>query len=284
MHIWQLGVNEYSWLTSELTILYQDYPIEQAQAQLNSYDISQAILVQAADNQAETQYLLTIAHQYPKRIAGVIGWLDFDSGEAHAELSELANDSKLCGIRPMLQDIEQHDWILKPQYQATLEKIADLDLVFDALIHPCHLAIINQLAQLHPSLTIVINHCAKPNLTEGDLSSWQQGMQVLSAHQNIYVKFSGLATQCQNKLDKGASMTCLQWLLIHFSSQRIIWGSDWPVVNINSSYQQWLDFSISSLMELGLTISQQQAILSGNAAGVYQLANQRKAVTKGKVN
>jgi len=282
MHIWQLSANKYSWLTPELTVLYRDYPIEQAQAELSSNGISQAILVQAADNSAETQYLLSIAHQYAQHIVGVIGWLNFDSNSVLAELHYLAKDKKLCGIRPMLQDIEQHDWILKAAYQATLEKMAELNLVFDALIHPEHLPIIAQLATLHPRLTIVINHCAKPNLTIDDLSNWQQAIQLLAVHKNIYVKFSGLSTECNDELDQEASRVCLQWLLAHFSSQRILWGSDWPVVNINSSYQQWLDFSVTSLIELGLTPAQQQDVLSGNTALVYQREHRRKAVIRGK--
>jgi L-fuconolactonase len=235
---------------------------------LDAGSVEGVVLIQAAPSVAETEYLLGIADSVPW-ILGVVGWIDFDAADAIGTIRNLVRNPKLVGIRPMLQDIADPNWILSPQRTAVLDAIQRHQLVFDALVRPIHLDAIAQLAASHPQLTIVIDHAAKPAIGSHPDASWVTGMHRLSQYPNVACKLSGLLTELVpgTAIDRIDGFTSL--LLSNFAPHRLIWGSDWPVLTTAGTYAEWLGLSQQCLSML--EPEDFRSVMGGNAIRTYGL-------------
>ena len=171
-HFWRLDRGDYGWLTPALQPIYRDYLPADLAPQLARAGVSSSVLVQAAPSIAETLFLLDLAAEH-EFIAGVVGWVDFESPVAAESIATLADNAKLVGLRPMVQDIPDIAWMLKPELSAAIEAMIDHDLVFDALLLPKHLPVLADFAERYPELRLVVDHGAKPPLRDGDLSQWK---------------------------------------------------------------------------------------------------------------
>jgi L-fuconolactonase len=186
-HSWQLSRADYGWLTPELGSIYRDVAVADWQKLTQPLGITGGILVQAAPTVAETMHLLSLAEQNPA-VLGIVGWVDFTAADAVLKIEQLAKHRKLKGLRPMLHDLPDPAWILRPAVQPALAAMAKLGLVFDALIRPVHLTHILQMAESYTNLSIVIDHCAKPEIARGVDAAWQpwaDGMAALAALPNV---------------------------------------------------------------------------------------------------
>ncbi|MGV3693340.1 MAG: amidohydrolase family protein, partial [Paracoccus marcusii] len=168
-----------------------------------------------------------------------VGWIDL-TGDVAAQLSRIAHPA-LRGIRPMLQDIDDTRWILQDGVIVALRQVAGAGLRLDALITPRHLPVIEELAGRVPSLPIVIDHCAKPVFDGTDPGpDWRRGIDALAAHPQVVCKLSGLA----NEFGPGWSADTLRPVFDHvlraFGPERLMWGSDWPVLELAGTYADWL--------------------------------------------
>lgn len=268
-HFWRLGRGDYSWLTPDLGSLYRDFAPQDYLLASQTHQPKHTVLVQAATSDAETDYMLKLAQDH-KFIAGVVAWVEFSSDSVLERLDDLAQNPYVKGIRPMLQDIEDTNWILNPEYSPIFDKLIDLNLSFDALIQVRHLDVIDQLAGQYPALKFIVDHCAKPDIASGVISGWQKGIEALAKHSNLVVKFSGLPTEA-NPTQQSVSdyQSYFKIVFEAFGSKRLLWGSDWPVVNINSSYLDWLN--ICKRLTQSLSAKEQQDFWAGNAKRIYAL-------------
>jgi len=268
-HFWQLSRGDYRWLSEDLTVLYQDYLPERLTTTLAINDIANTIVVQAADSHDETRFLLKLAKSH-SFIAGVVGWVDFTDTNALRQLNFFASDPYFKGVRPMLQDIEQIDWILNPKFTPIFQFLAAHKLCFDALVHECHLPHVLTIAKQHPHLNIVINHLAKPDLTKPKSEHWEDMLYQLACLKNVSIKFSGLMSQAQaDCVDIDTYRPYFELIYQLFGANRILWGSDWPVVNMNGCYTDW--HYISDVLISVLPVSEQRKIWSDNAKRLYRL-------------
>jgi L-fuconolactonase len=217
---------------------------------------------------AETEYLLGIAESVPW-ILGVVGWVDFDAGDAIETIAALAQSPKFVGIRPMLQDIEDPNWISNRRRVAVLDAICRQQLVFDALIRPIHLDAIAQLAASLPQLNIVIDHAAKPSIGACPDPSWVIAMQRVSRYPNVACKLSGLLTELGPGTDSDRIDAFARLLLSTFGPHRVIWGSDWPVLTTAATYAEWLGISQRCLSHLNP--DELHLVMGGNATRTYRL-------------
>ncbi|WP_163934090.1 amidohydrolase [Paraferrimonas sp. SM1919] len=242
-HFWQLSRGDYAWLTPELSKLYRDFLPSDFLQEVKDINVSQTILVQASNTDAETDFMLQLAADNDF-IGGVVGWIDFE-GEIETvcqRLQTLAANPKFKGVRPMLQDIDDPNWILTPRFDAIFKQLISLNLSFDALINSQHIPALETIAKRYPNLNIVIDHCAKPNIADRQFDYWQQGIAKFIKLANVSVKVSGLTTEASSQQRSPQDyQDYLLYMLQNFGSQRLMWGSDWPVVNLNSSYHKWLE-------------------------------------------
>lgn len=268
-HFWQLSRGDYDWLTPELTILYRDFLPEDLQPLLHDARIDKTILVQAAESVAESQFMLSLAAQTPF-IAGVVGWIDFESPQAVADIERLASNPRLVGLRPMLQNMHDARWILRPELEPALRAAQTHDVCFDALVRPRHLPAIVELAERHPALPIVIDHAAKPSIRDGWIEEWRAQMQRLGRIGHVHCKLSGLVTEAGVDWNVDRLRPYVDTLLECFGPARLMWGSDWPVVLDAADYSRWLDTAESLVSEL--SSDEQARIFGATAAAFYGIA------------
>lgn len=269
-HFWSLQRDDYGWLTPDLRPLYRDFTPDDLQPILDRVGIDKTILVQAAPSTDETRYLLDIAGKV-STVAGVVGWVDMDSPtDAIEALDEFANHPKFVGVRPMIQDIENPAWIDQPGLGAVLDVLVERDMSFDALVRSVHLPFLSNCLARHPELRVVVDHGAKPDIAAGEWQPWADGIAKIASQTSAYCKISGLITEASGVQGYDDVMRYIDHLLDVFGPARLIWGSDWPVLNLAGDYVGWHDASMSRLSVL--SERDQDTILGGNAIEFYSLA------------
>ena len=267
-HFWQLSRGDYDWLTPELKVLYRDFLPSDLLPLLKQSDVNNTVLVQAAATTEETQFMLKTAEN-TDFVLGVVGWVDMESKSAIKQLDIFSANALFKGIRPMIQDIEDVNWMLQKELAPVFEYLIAKGLTFDALVLPEHLDALYILLKRYPDLKVVIDHGGKPPIEQGMSQAWLEKIALIAAETSAYCKLSGLVTEAGDNPCFEQLSPYMEHLLACFGAERLIWGSDWPVVNISSSYQSWqkqVDDFISPLSK-----NEQQSILAGNAQNFYQL-------------
>lgn len=265
-HFWSIARNDYGWLTPELPHLWRDFSAADLAPLLTRHGIEKTILVQAAPTEAETEFLLAIADK-TSFVAGVVGWIDFDAPDAPLRVARTADHPMLVGLRPMVQDIADDHWLLRPTLVPVFEAMAAHGLVFDALVLPRHLSALATVARQHPHLPIVIDHAAKPHIRDRNFDPWRTGMAHLAGFQNISCKLSGLVTEAAPGWRSDDLRPVFDHLLDIFGPSRLIWGSDWPVVTGAADYGTWFETACEMLG--ARSDEERDAIFGRNAASTY---------------
>ncbi|EJL80750.1 putative TIM-barrel fold metal-dependent hydrolase [Polaromonas sp. CF318] len=267
-HCWELARGDYGWLTPALAPLYRDVTVADWQAQSRPHGVRGGVLVQAAPTEAETHFLLDQADANPA-VLGVVGWVDMLAADAPRRIEALARHPRLKGLRPMLQDIADPQWILQPALAPALHAMADCGLVFDALVKPVHLPHILTLAGRHPELRMVIDHGAKPDIAAGQWQPWAEGIARIAKETQAMCKLSGLLTEAGPCPAPGAVRRWAEHVLQSFGTDRVVWGSDWPVLELAAPYALW--WAVSRQLLENLDMESQAAVMGGNAIRLYGL-------------
>lgn len=266
-HFWQISRGDYGWLTPTIEPLYRDFMPDDLAPHLSQHGIDATILVQAAPTIAETEFLLEIADKTPF-VLGVVGWVDFAAPTVANDIARLAQNPKLVGLRPMIQDISDDDWMLRPDITPAFEAMIDAGLTFDALVLPRHLPQLRQLLSRFPNLRTVIDHGAKPNVSGGLFEGWAHDIAAIAQETSVYCKLSGLLTEAGENWSPSDVAPYVAHLLLHFKPERLVWGSDWPVLTIAANYGTWVDL-VHSLLP---SEHSRAAIFGSNAVDLYRLS------------
>ena len=237
-HFWQLSRGDYSWLTPELELLYKDFLPDELAPILGKYQVNKTILVQAATTTAETEFMLQVATE-TEFVAGVVGWVDMESINAIAQLDHFSQNPYFKGIRPMIQEIEDVNWMLKPSLAPVFDFLIAKELTFDALVLPQHLDALYILLKRHPALKVVIDHGAKPSILNNSSPEWFDKIASIASETSAFCKLSGLVTEAGVNPNFEQLAPYMEHLLVCFGSERLMWGSDWPVVETSSNYQSF---------------------------------------------
>jgi len=269
-HYWHPGRGDYDWMPMDNATLARPYgPADLAPA-LARHRIARSVLVQAAATVQETEYMLGLADATPS-VAAVVGWVDFERPEDRAHLERLARHPKFRGVRPMIQDIPDDDWMLRDDVQWGYRALIDLDLSFDALGFPRHLSRFHRLLTQYPDLRVVIDHCMKPQIRSHSPESfrhWADGMRALAEDTGAVCKLSGLVTEAD-----GWTLDALRPYAAHvlevFGPDRVMWGSDWPVCRLAASYDDWT--RAAEALTDHLSPEARAAVFGGTAARFYRL-------------
>lgn len=260
-HVWIVARGDYGWMSPDLPIA-RDYGLGDLRPLLAG--VTATVLVQAAPTEAETDFMLAVARGSGGLVRGVVGWVDLAAADAPARVAARAADKLVKGLRPMLQDIEDTEWILRPGVQPALAAMAAHGLRFDALIKPRHLAVIGRLAEMQPGLRVVIDHGAKPDIAAGAFEAWAGPMARLAATTDWCCKLSGLVTEARASWSVDDLRPYVAHLLACFGPARLMWGSDWPVVDLAGGYARWREAALALI-----PATAQPAILGTTAARFY---------------
>lgn len=267
-HFWKRERGYYNWLTEDMGVIYKDFSPDDLRPHLQKSGIDKTILVQAAPDIAETEYMLSLAHNNDF-IAGVVGWVDMQDIDAPYQLARLSKNPYFKGVRPMIQDIVDDNWMLNPSLEPAFLSLIQLGLCFDALVKPRHLKQLLELVSRYPNLKIVIDHAAKPNIQTGEFKQWAQDIKTLAEKPNVYCKLSGLVTEAGHNPNFDILVPYMLHLLKTFGATRLMWGSDWPVLNLATDYTQWVTLTEVFLEEISL--EEQAYIWSKTAIEFYHL-------------
>lgn len=267
-HFWSLERTDYGWLTPATGSIYRDFLPDDLKPLLVAGGIDATILVQAAPTVAETEYLLALAEQ-TDFVIGVVGWVDFEARDAAEQIGTLAARQDLVGLRPMIQDIADDAWMLRPQLAPAFDAISKYELTFDALTFPRHLRNLLVLLDRYPAMQVVIDHGSKPRIREGAFHDWAADMAELARSTSAFCKLSGLVTEAAPGWTVEDLKPYVAHLLDVFTPSRLIWGSDWPVVNLAGGYDAWLEATDELLRDLSPT--EKATVMGNNAVRAYRL-------------
>ena len=233
---------------------------------LGKAGVVKTVLVQAAPTIAETEYMLGLADA-TAHVAKVVGWIDFENREDLKHLTRLAKHPKFSGVRPMIQDLPDPEWMHRKDVQWAFDAIVDLGLTFDALGFPIHLDPFLRLFEKYPKMSTVIDHCMKPAIRDGAFEPWAAKMAMIARETNVFCKLSGLPAEAAKGWSAETFWPYAKHVLQCFGAERLMWGSDWPVLELNGSYENWL-----SAAKAIIPIENQKAVFSATAQKFYLIA------------
>jgi L-fuconolactonase len=269
-HFWRLARNDYGWLTQKDTpAIYRDFLPADLAPHLKAAGVDKTVLVQCAETVAETEFLLALAKEAPF-IAGVVGWVDLTARDASDQIARLSANGTLKGVRPMLQNLAEDDWVLQPSLEPAIAALKAQGLRLDILIFPRHLPHVARFFARHPDLAMVIDHGAKPYIARGEIEPWRTDMLAIARDfPNVCCKLSGLATEAAADWSIETLRPYVGVLLDAFGPARLMWGSDWPVLNMAGNYPGW--FATAQKLTQTLTSAERDDVFGRTAARFYAL-------------
>ncbi len=272
-HLWKLARADYGWIgdgrNPAVAPIERDYLVQDYRSLAAANDVTGSIAVQAAQTVDETRWLLEQARASGGLIKGVVGWIDMAAADAPNVLRDLARDPLLRSIRPMLQEIADVEWVLQPKLLPALRAIMELDLSFDLLVRPPHLKAALTLLTRHPDLRAIVDHAGKPDIANGMWQPWADDIDRIARETSAYCKLSGLVTEARPGWKPGDLRRYADHLLDCFGAERLVWGSDWPVMLLNADYPRWL--AAAKQFIASQSAADQMAIMNDNAIRFYRL-------------
>ncbi len=246
-HFWNPARGDYGWMAgSGLEHLRQPFLPIHLEPHLKAFGIDRTVLVQAAPTLHETEYMLGVADA-TDFVAKVVGWVDFENRGDLSHLERLAKHPKFSGVRPMIQDLPDAEWMHRNDVKWAFDAIVDLDLSFDALGFPLHIEPFQRLFDRYPKMRIVVDHCMKPKIRSDEFEDWAKGVAKIAATTAVFCKVSGLVTEALPGWDVATLKPYVDHIISCFGAERVMWGSDWPVLELNGSFETWHQAAVDIL-------------------------------------
>jgi L-fuconolactonase len=268
-HFWNYDPEEYPWIKPEWPIR-RSYLPDALEGELKSCQIDGCVAVQARQTVAESEWLLELADRSPF-IKGVVGWVDLRAPDVAVQLKRFAAQPKFAGVRHVLQDEADDDFMLQPDFQRGISQLHKFELTYDLLIFPRQLPAAIKLASAFPEQPFVLDHIAKPPIKEGALGPWRGHLQKLASLPNVYCKVSGMITEADwGRWHPSQFKPYLDVVFEAFGPDRVMFGSDWPVALLAGTYQQVFELAREYVAPLGAGV--EAAFFGGSAANFYQLS------------
>lgn len=273
-HFWIQDESDYSWLVPDYGPIYRDFAPPDLRPHLRSAGVEGTIVVQAANSYKDTEYLLRLGKE-TDWIWGVVGWVPLtDPVETARKLDEdLLGEPLFCGIRHLNHEEPDASWLVRDDVLKGLKELEARETVFDVVaVYPNHLEHLPTIARSHEHLRIVLDHLGKPPGHAEDFDEWRQQLTRAAEFPNVYAKVSGLNTALgRREWTASDIMPPIEHALEVFGTNRLMYGSDWPVLLLAGDYQKVWSATISVLDRLGLSSVERRAVLGENAARVYRL-------------
>jgi len=273
-HFWIYDQREYGWIDDSMAVLRRDFLPADLKPELERNGFQGCVVVQARQTLEETHWLLELVEQAPF-ILGVVGWVDLRSPRVWFELESFAGESKLVGIRHIVQSEPDERFLLQPDFLRGIAMLEEFDLTYDILIYTRHLPAAAEFVARFTRQRFVLNHMAKPPIKGGAPDAWARGIQALAAFPNVYCKVSGLVTEADwQEWKPGHLRPYLDVAFECFGPSRLMIGSDWPVCTVATSYARVMDLVKDYLGKY--TTNEREAVLGGNAAAFWRLKRPAK--------
>ncbi len=270
-HFWKYSPEDLPWIGEELSVLKNDFLPSDLEPILQENGIDGCVAVQASQTEMETSFLLTLAHDN-SFIKGVVGWVDLCASNVEEKLENVSQIKQLKGIRHIVQDEPDDQFLLLPGFQRGVSLLHKYGLTYDILIFPRHLEIAEQFVRSFPDQPFVLDHMAKPSIKKGEILDWKTKIEKLAQSENVSCKMSGMVTEADWDNWKLVQLTpYLDVILEAFGAKRLMFGSDWPVCLLAGQYNQVHNIVKEYIVKL--SDDEQEDIMGRNASRFYNLVH-----------
>ncbi len=268
-HLWKFNSDDYGWMDDSMKVLKRDYLPADLENDIVNAGVSGTVVVQARQIIEETRWLLELADENDF-IKGVVGWVDLRSPELGRQLDEFVGNPKLVGVRHVIHDEADDDFMLRPAFVNGIEMLVDYNLTYDLLLFPKHLERAIELVSMFPDQRFVLDHISKPFIKSGILQPWKDDIEALAAQPNVWCKISGMVTEADHQAWKYVDFVpYIKVVCEAFGTDRIMLGSDWPVCRLAGEYDEVMGIPLAFFDHLSET--EKESIYRQNAIDCYQL-------------
>jgi len=268
-HFWNYEPEKHSWIDDEMSVIRRDFLSDDLQKVFDENGVDACVAVQADQTTEETDFLISLAENN-NFIKGVVGWVDLRSESIEEDLLKYKKYDVVKGFRHVVQQEQDHNFMLRPEFLNGIELLGKYDLCYDILIFPHQLGAALELVKKFPNQKFVIDHIAKPYIKDGFFEGWAVMMREIAKNQKVYCKISGMITEADYKTWTPEQVyPYMKLVLESFGAGRVMYGSDWPVCLVAGNYSIVKALVTDFISDLSQ--EQQNAIMGGNAAKFYNL-------------
>lgn len=268
-HLWKYDPEQYGWMSDGMGVLRRDFLLPELQEIADAEGVTGTVVVQARQTLNETAWLLSLSEQCDL-IQGVVGWVPLTLDGIRDVIGELAANPRLKGVRHVLHDEPNVNYMLRPDFRRGIAALEEFQLRYDLLVRERHLPQTLKLVDEFPNQLFVIDHIAKPLIRSGELEPWATRMRQLGERENVFCKLSGMVAEAQwHSWTEAQLAPYFDVVLEAFTPGRIMFGSDWPVLELASGYGHWINVVRRAITNL--TIKEQHSIMAGTAREFYRL-------------
>ena len=268
-HFWNYEPEKHSWIDDEMSVIRRDFLSDDLQKVFDENGVDACVAVQSDQSTEETDFLISLAENN-NFIKGVVGWVDLRSESIEEDLLKYKKCDVVKGFRHVVQEEQDHNFMLRPEFLNGIELLGKYDLCYDILIFPHQLGAALELVKKFPNQKFVIDHIAKPYIKDGFFEGWAVMMREIAKNQKVYCKISGMITEADYKTWTPEQVyPYMKLVLESFGAGRVMYGSDWPVCLVAGNYSIVKALVTDFISDLSQ--EQQNAIMGGNAAKFYNL-------------
>jgi len=268
-HFWKYDPIEYDWIDDSMKVIRKDFLPESLELTIREAGVDGVISVQARQSVEETSWLLEMARQN-KFIKGVVGWLPLINDDIEVELEKYSGNKLLKGLRHVIQGEPDPKFMLRKDFNSGVSLLKKYSMAYDILIVERQLPNMIRFVDQHPDQVFVLDHIAKPLIAKHELSLWKENIQELARRENVSCKISGMVTEADfNSWTPPQLQPYFDVVLEAFGADRLLFGSDWPVCLVATSYKNWMELVQKNISELSKI--EQAKIMGENAIRLYRL-------------
>lgn len=267
-HLWKYDPVRDHWIEDSMEVLRKDFLPKDLKPILDANGVAGCIAVQADQSEEETEFLLKCAQENPF-LKGVVGWVDLRAGNVEERLANYSQNEYFKGVRHIVQ-AEKDDFLLNKDFQNGVGKLSQYGLSYDLLIYPRQFPATLEMVEKFPNQIFVLDHIAKPSVSEKLDAEWVKNILLLSKHENVFCKISGMVTETKNfEWVKSDFTPYLASVVSAFGTDRLLYGSDWPVCLLAADYKEVLGIIVDYFQNFSTL--EKSKIFALNAIKAYNL-------------
>jgi L-fuconolactonase len=268
-HFWKFDPVRDSWIDESMSVIQRDFFPQDLEPILKANGIDGCVIVQSDQSEAENHFQIANADNHDF-IKGVVGWVDLSANNIEERLEYFSQFKKLKGFRHVLQGEPQRDFMLRPEFLNGISLLNKYNFTYDILVFPDQLKFVKQFVDKFPKHRFVIDHIAKPYIKDNIIEGWKKDMRAIAEHQNVFCKISGMVTEAKWNSWKKADLDPYMNVVVNaFGTDRVMFGSDWPVCLVAAKYNEVLDIVKDYFS--GYSDLERDKVFGGNAIEFYSL-------------
>ncbi len=267
-HFWIYDAERDSWITEDMSVIRRDFLPTDLRAELHSNRMDGVIAVQASCTLQETQFLVDLSTMYGM-IKGVVGWVDLTADDVEDHLERFSKIPIIKGFRHVVQGEDDPEFLMRNSVQRSIRALTKYGFTYDLLIRPRHFASTLLCVKENPDQQFILDHMAKPDIKAGEVEQWASFIADLATYPNVVCKISGLVTEADwSNWTVSDFAAYIDHVILHFGKDRLMFGSDWPVCLVASTYKQTKEIAGSRLD--GFSLEEQAAFWGETARRIYK--------------